>query len=307
MQRVVERVLNLLAYLLTAGRPVTADEIRNTVAGYSHDSDAAFRRTFERDKDLLRSLGVPLTMSATDIWEVEHGYVIPPEEYAIEDPGLTDEERSALLAAVQAVQFTGRSTGLTAIFKLGGASPILNPPSLAADLGHDLDLLGVLFEAISTRTKLSFEYAGKRRTVLPYALGHRFGHWYLTAPEIGAPEIVKAFRVDRMGPPAIEGASKSFDRPAAFNPDEVLPSGAAEGRSDRSATVVFDADVGRVAVGQVPGAEVTATDGLRTTAEVPVRDDAGFINWLLGFDDKAVIVAPEDLRDRLLAHIGAVP
>ena len=89
MNRVIERVLNLLAFLLTVGRPVTADEIRHTVAGYDQDTDEAFRRTFERDKDLLRQLGIPLRLAPTDAWEVEHGYVVPRDEYRLIDPGLT--------------------------------------------------------------------------------------------------------------------------------------------------------------------------------------------------------------------------
>ena len=31
-----------------------------TVSGYDQNSDAAWRRMFERDKDLLRQLGIPL-------------------------------------------------------------------------------------------------------------------------------------------------------------------------------------------------------------------------------------------------------
>ena len=59
MNKVVERLLNLLAFLLTVGRPVTMDEIRRTVAGYDRDADEAFRRMFERDKELLRAMGCP--------------------------------------------------------------------------------------------------------------------------------------------------------------------------------------------------------------------------------------------------------
>ena len=92
MQRVIERILNLLAFLLTVDRPVTADEIRHTVAGYDRDSDAAFHRTFERDKELLRNLGIPIEREATDVFEVEFGYVVDDRRYALEDPGLTDEE-----------------------------------------------------------------------------------------------------------------------------------------------------------------------------------------------------------------------
>lgn len=304
MQRVIERILNLLAFLLTAGRPVTADEIRNTVAGYDQETDDAFRRTFERDKDLLRSLGVPLAMSAIDIWEVEDGYVIPPGEYAIDDPGLTDEERSALLIAAQAVQFAGQSTALSAIFKLGGASPVLNAPNVAADLGHDLDVLGLLFDGVSSQRVVSFDYSGTIRRVTPYAIAHRLGHWYLAAPEVGDPGTVKAFRVDRMTNPTLVGDPSAFSRPKGFNAADVIPSGGQESKATYLATVEFDNEVAQIAANQVRDAEVVGRTDSTTTLELPVRVEQAFIGWVLGFDDKAVIVEPQELRNRLVAHIG---
>ncbi len=103
MKRVIERLLNLLAFLLTAGRPVSAEEIRLTVAGYDQENDEAFRRMFERDKDLLRNMGIPLELRPTDVWEVEFGYVVPRDEYELPDPG------SAIIAKyfpITAAQFT---------------------------------------------------------------------------------------------------------------------------------------------------------------------------------------------------------
>ncbi|MFN2487332.1 MAG: hypothetical protein ABR609_12135 [Acidimicrobiia bacterium] len=46
MRNVLERLINLLAMLLTAGRPMLADEIRRTIPGYSESSDDAFHRMF---------------------------------------------------------------------------------------------------------------------------------------------------------------------------------------------------------------------------------------------------------------------
>ena len=111
MKNVLERLLNLLACLLTAERPVPAEEIRYTVAGYENKTDEAFHRMFERDKDLLREMGIPLELQPTDVWEVEFGYVLPPDEYQLEDPGLTDEERTALWLAVQIVRLGGQPQG----------------------------------------------------------------------------------------------------------------------------------------------------------------------------------------------------
>jgi predicted DNA-binding transcriptional regulator YafY len=305
MQRVIERILNLLAFLLTSNRPVTADEIRQTVAGYDQDADAAFRRTFERDKDLLRSLGVPLNMTATDIWEVEEGYVVPSDQYAIADPHLTEEERSALLAAAQAVQFSGQSAGLSAIFKLGGASPALNAPNVAADLGHDLDQLAVLFDAVSSRTRTSFMYAERSRTVTPYALAHRLGHWYLAAPEVHDPSTVKAFRVDRMSDPRLDEQRSTFQVPDGFDASDVIPQVGDPLEDSIVATVRFDLDVAGIVAVHSPHATKLAEDSTSAVFELPVSHDASFIGWVLGFDDRAEILGPSDLRSRLIEHVEA--
>jgi predicted DNA-binding transcriptional regulator YafY len=303
MQRVIERILNLLAFLLTVHRPVTAEEIRNTVAGYDQDTDAAFRRTFERDKDLLRSLGVPLEMTAIDIWEVEDGYVIPRDGYAIDDPGLSEEERSALLVAAQAVQFAGQSTGLSAIFKLGGASPVLNAPNVAADLGHDLDVLGQIFDAIAARKVLTFQYSGTHRRATPYVLAHRFGHWYMAAPEIDAADVVKAFRVDRMQNPVVEPERDAFTRPLDFDATTVIPTGGGDQAPSEIALVRFDKDVARIVTSQISDAVIHESDDFSTTFSIPVHVEQSFIGWVLGFDDKAVVMSPDGLRDRLVAHV----
>src|SRR5665811_594644 len=193
MQKVIERILNLLAFLLTVNRPVSADEIRNTVAGYDRDSDTAFHRTFERDKALLRRLGIPIEREATDVFEVEFGYVVDNEQYALADPGLSDEERVALSLAVQAVGFGGRPFGQEALMKLGGGAGGTEGTQLGADLGEQADAVATAFAAISERRILAFDYRGAPRRVRPYGLVHRRGHWYLVASE-AATGTIKVFR-----------------------------------------------------------------------------------------------------------------
>jgi predicted DNA-binding transcriptional regulator YafY len=243
-------------------------------------------------------------MTALDIWEVEDGYVIPADEYAIEDPDLTDEERSALLVAAQAVQFAGQTTGLSAIFKLGGASPVLNAPNVAADLGHGLDTLSVIFEAIASRRVVMFTYRDKPRKAFPYALAHRFGHWYLAAPETANVDVVKAFRVDRMSDVTIGEDADRFTVPADFDAGAVIPSAGTDTATDEIGVVRFTRDVGSVAARQIPGTVEHPVDDEFVDLHVPIRHDASFVGWVLGFDDAAVILEPARLRARLLDHIG---
>jgi proteasome accessory factor B len=307
MQKVIERILNLLAFLLTAERPVTADEIRTTVAGYQQAGDDAWRRMFERDKDLLRRLGIPLELRPTDAWEVEHGYVVPADDYALPDPGLTDEERAALWLAAQVVRIGGRPPGPDALFKLGGAPMTASGEPLAADLGTQADDLAAAFAAVSERRTLRFGYRGSVRTLLPYGLVHRRGHWYVVGPEERAPDAVKAFRLDRTEGLEATGAAGAFSRPAGFRAADAIPEAPWQaGEEDMVATVHFDAAMAWWARRQLTaGAAIAENDDGSLEATITVANPEAFIGWILAFDDNAVVVSPPELRERLLARVGA--
>ena len=62
--RRTERLLNLVICLLSTRRYLTAQQIREMVPGYGPDDDDAFRRMFERDKEELRDLGIPLEVGS---------------------------------------------------------------------------------------------------------------------------------------------------------------------------------------------------------------------------------------------------
>ncbi len=309
MHNVIERILNLLAFLLTVERPVTAEEIRHTVAGYDREADEAFRRMFERDKDLLRQLGVPLRLQATDAWEVEQGYVIPPGEYELRDPGLDDEERAALRLAAQVVRLGGQPQGPGAILKLGGAPLAAGGEPLAADLGADVAALGTAFAAVTERRLLTFTYRDRKRVLRPYGLVHRRGHWYLVGEERDGPAGVRAYRLDRAQRLRAGDEPKAFRRPKGFDASAAIPDAPWEaGAEDVRATVRFDAEVAWWARRQLTGGEevTTAGDGALDVV-FPVANQDAFVGWLLGFADQAELLDPPALRRRLLARVEGRP
>ena len=114
----LERLLNLTAALLHASHPLTADELRQRIGGYP-ESKASFRRSFERDKDELRSMGVPIrvqTVPGTD--PPIEGYAIDADDYAGLDLHLEPDELAALHLATNLVRLDG---GIgDALLKLGG-------------------------------------------------------------------------------------------------------------------------------------------------------------------------------------------
>ena len=306
MKNVLERLLNLLAFLLTAGRPVTADEIRSTVAGYDRSSDEAFHRMFERDKDLLRGMGVPLELQATDVWAVESGYVIDPDRYRLPEIDLTDEERAALWLAAQVVRIGGEAQGPDAILKLGGARVTAGVEPLGADLGAEVDALAELFAAVADRRRARFDYRGRRRQVDPYGLGHRRGHWYLVGASEGE---VRVFRVDRLADLDVEVEAGAFTRPDGFDLRSELDTAPWQAGTDLPvmAQVSFDPEVSWWASqrwgGQIE-AETRPDGGIDVRMEV-VNVEA-FVGWVLTFGAHAEVTGPPELRRRVVDRVRGV-
>lgn len=300
VSRVIERIINLLAFLLTANRPVTASEIRHTVAGYDQEEDEAFRRMFERDKDLLRNLGIQLEMAPTDRWEVEYGYVVPEGGYELPDPGLTDEERAALWLAAQIVRLGGQPAGPEAMFKLGGVPDLVAGEPLAADLGGEERVLGPVFTAVSERRLLTFRYRDKKRSLKPFGLIHRRGHWYALGVQQGE-EQIRAFRLDRMEKPRAGDEPGAFERPSDFRAATALADAPwAAGSDDIQATVEFSSDVAWWARPQLTGADVRQMPDGRLEARIRVANPDAFVGWILGFVDRAEVKGPPELRQRVI-------
>lgn len=301
MRNVIERLLNLLAFLLTTGRPVTAEEIRRRVAGYGSSGDDAFRRMFERDKELLRRVGIPLELVETDGWGIDYGYTIDPDVYRLPDPGLTDEERAALSLAARVVRLGGGPAASDALLKLGGIGPGGGQEPLGADLGSSADRLGDLFGSVSERRTVVFHYRDSEREIKPFGLAHRRGHWYL----VGEGETgLRVFRVDRMGPVTVGDEPNAFDRPRGFDLRREIESHPWETGSDAAvmATVRFEAEMAWWAARTL---HVGAPESGPLVVDLPVTNVDAFVGWLLSFDDSAVVTDPPELVAQVVDRIEA--
>ena len=301
MQSVVERVINLLIYLLESSAPVTADQIRQTVPGYDQSSDEAFHRMFERDKDVLRKLGVPLDRKALDAWEIDFGYTIDPARYAIADPDLTEEEMAALSLASRMVRLGEGSAGLEGLRKLGGVERGAGLEPLGADLGPEAALLGDLFGAITQRRVVGFDYRGERRTLEPYGLAHRRGHWYLVGK---APKGERVYRVDRLTALDVDDPPGAFKPPRDFDVRGLMSREPWESGQDElvKATVRFDSDVAWWSA-RTLGLDPWKSGPL--DVEVPVANRDAFMGWILSFGASAEVLSPKDLRAELKANVEA--
>jgi len=296
----LERLINLTAALLEAERPLTADELHHRLPGYA-DTQAAFRRAFERDKDVLREMGVPLVLEVVDPNQpgVE-GYRIPKEEYYLTDPGLEADELAAIHLAATAVQLEG-ARGVEALWKLGGWVAEEGPPPATAALPGAAHL-GAAFAAISRRRPVTFSYRGAERRVDPWRLAFRNGHWYLAGRDHGRDEE-RNFRLDRVESDIVIDESGDPFEPPVDTPGHAAPWQMGD-EVPVTARLLVDADHAGWAVGQVgrDAVESRRDDG-SVVLSVHVTNRSAFRSFVLGFLDHAEVLDPPELRAEMVSWL----
>lgn len=184
-----ERLLNLVFAMMSTSRAISRSDIRDNVAGYEDaHSDEAFERMFERDKDELRSMGLPIE-TVTDTMGDTLGYRIRPSEYEFVDLELSPDDLIVLGVAAQvwdqAVLSAPAQSALRKIEAKYGKS-VVSPPAEMSGLvrlqANDVSL-PILLRAAREKRVVKFNYqnrAGQQsaRSIEPWAVICREGHWY---------------------------------------------------------------------------------------------------------------------------------
>jgi predicted DNA-binding transcriptional regulator YafY len=300
----LDRLLNLTAALLETRVPMTAEEIRERVPGYSRDSDEAFHRAFERDKDDLRELGVPIeTVSVGHHEQPRAAYTIERDRYELPDPGFELDELAAIQLAATAVQLEGLDPDEAeeGLRKLGG---------LSTGSGRDAPLGAVptpptlldLFVATLERREVRFGYGDQERSVQPHRLQFERGRWYLTGLDLDRDDR-RSFRLDRMQGPVRSGDPGAFEPPAETAGVRLRPWELGPGDPE-PALVLLDADIARSVLNEDPGLTVAErrADG-SVVIELAVRNPFALRNYVLTMLDRAELLGPEHLRADMVAWL----
>lgn len=305
MSRVIERYINLLSCLAAARRPLTIDEIREQVVDYDQDSRESFRRMFERDKDVLRNMGIALELRPVDAWEVEDGYALAEDAGPVE-AGLTSEEHAALAVAMQMVHVGGGQAGADGLFKLGGMPMLDSAPPQVADLGMDPETLSRILRAVRERRRLTFDYRGVRRIAEPYGLAFLRGNGYLVATEMDQ-ERPKNFRISRIQEAETGEDPGVFVRPPGISLRDIETFGKWEQGPERiRARVRWNPEAAWLAARRLPDedeAGLTELPDGGAVTEMTVGDPAHFLNWILEFGPLAEILEPPELRADFIAKV----
>jgi proteasome accessory factor B len=321
----VERLVNLVIALLSTRGYITADKIRSTVAGYSESPSAeAFSRMFERDKNELRDLGIPLEVGRVSAMDPTEGYRINRDAYALPPVELTPDEAAAvavatqlwespeLITATQGALLKLRAAGVDVDpFDTGAPVAIASPAGLPGLRGSE-DVLGTLLSAIDSGQVVQFQHRPSRaepyttRTVEPWGVVTEKGRWYLVGHDRDR-DATRTFRLSRIGAEVTPiGAAGAVTVPEGVDLRKVVADTVAETPAGGQARV-WIAD-GRATALRRAGRSVAARQLAGRDGEV-IEVDIGSVDALArevaGYGADAVVLEPQSLRDDVLARLRA--
>ena len=306
-----ERLLNLLMALRGTHVGLGREQIRSVVRGYSPEASAeAFERMFERDKDELRAMGVPVA-TLTDASGVVTGYRIEGD-WALPPLALSRAELAVLGLAARVWQRADLApAALNALRKveaqLGmrssepGAAPI-------AGLSLDSPAVHALIDASGTRTPITFEYskgqdaATELRHIQPWGTVWWRAHWYLVGFDTDRDDV-RVFRASR-----IAGAVRSdpdgwdYEVPGGFDAAEAI------GRFARSDAIGLELalDPGVAADLRLRGEPQGRTEGGADVVILPVADLTSGVGSVLAFGTGARVIGPPAAVEEAASQLDAL-
>lgn len=301
----LERVTNLLTLLLETRVPLTLKQIANELAGMYPDKPVALRGAFERDKALLRDIGVPIETEVLGGDQAgETAYRIDRDRYELRGLQLDDDERHALQMAVATIR---SDTGQEGVWKLGGS--VLPTSSVVANVAQH-EALPALRAASGDRCTVGFRYRGTDRELDPYGLLLREGFWYVIGHDHRYAQV-RTYRVDRIEGAVTVFADRTFERPAGFDVRTAFPADSKMlGEAEDGATeaeVVVDPPLAAVVRAELGDAAVVhEREGGSVVFRVPCANRDAFRSWVLGLGVHAEVIGPPEVRADLVAHLRSI-
>lgn len=301
-----ERLLDLIIALAHSHQPMTRQEIRSHVNGYSTEegprAEASFERMFERDKNTLKELGIPLVTLHGSGHSDDIRYRIDLDEYSLPEIHLSAGELGVLSVAAGlwegSVLARQARRGLT---KLKGITPDVNPLETPGEmrLSHPDETLPALFEALVNNHVVSFSYAAvstgaeTHREVEPWQLRVINNGWYLRGWDRGR-DAVREFRLSRITT-AIATRADSWQGPTTS------PSPAPGSEEENLKATVAIAD-GAASALKAKGVFLRRENN-RDLYSVPVMDPLSDAGVLASYGPAITVLDPPDLRDLVVAKL----
>ena len=304
-----ERLLNLVIALLSTRRPLTKAQLHGAVPQYQQTASLeAFHRMFERDKEQLRELGIPL-VTHDDPWSPEDaGYLVDRREYALPAIEFEAQELAALALAGRAWTHASLGAAATAaLTKLAAGGVPLDASSLVG-IEPRVRTTEPAFEpvraALRDRREVRFDYRkdpGERpsaRRLQPWGLTQSRGRWYVTGFDLDR-QAERVFRLSRIvGPVRGVGRAGGYRIPADHEP-RLLARSAEPGPVDQPPAIL------RVRVGagnslRRRARTVGEVDDEWSLIDIDYQDNTALAQEVAGFGPDVVVEAPAELREAVV-------
>ena len=312
-KRRTERLLSIVVLLLSTRRYLTAEEIRAAVSGYPEQNDA-FKRMFERDKEELRELGIPLETGMNNALDEEPGYRITKQDYELPEIRLEADEAAVLGIASrvwQSAELAGAAAG--ALLKLKAVGPPdleeddKRRPGIEPRLTTQEPAFGALWEAVRDRRPVTFSHTASGRTgaikreLEPWGVVNRRGRWYVAGHD-RTRNATRVFRLSRIiGPVKMAGPAGSVTVPPGVDVRELVKDWDVTPARDNTAVLRVRQNAGF---------------GLRRWADEVAPDEAGwdrvtvsfadvpwYADYLASFGPDVMVLEPPDLREAVIRRL----
>ncbi len=317
-----ERLLNVLIALLVSRQYVTKQRLREVIEDYRNaSSDEAFEKMFERDKEDLRALGIPIEIGGYDpLFEDEHGYRVVRSAFELPEIALEADEAAVVGLAARVWQHARMASATSdALLKLtaagvevdGQALDVLQPV-----LSADEPSFETFWEAVTSRRPVAFDYrtstspTAAPRRLQPWGVVSYASRWYVVGHDLdrGQPRMFRLSRIS--GDVELTGPPGSFEVPEGTDLRAIaglyLPTA---DQADAQTAVL------RVRPGHAVGLRHRATSPAQVAddgwerIEVPYGRADALVDEVVALGPDVVLDAPEELRravvDRLREVVAA--
>ncbi len=306
-----ERLLSLVVCLLSARRYLTAWQIRDAVPGYP-SSPEAFKRMFERDKDELRELGIPLETGPAGP-EEEVGYRIPRQAYELPEIVLEPDEAAVLGLAArvwrQAELAGAAAGGLMKLRAAGVEAEESTQPGIEPRLPAGEAAFGPLWRAVRDRRPVTFPYQApgrpgpQARNLEPWGVVNRHGRWYVVGFDRDRGQE-RVFRLSRItGPVMFIGPAGSVTVPEGTDVRESVRAWDGAPPPVRTAALRVRQGAGfglrRRAVSDRPDSGHPGWDRV----DAPFTDCGWYAGYIASFGADVVVLGPPDLREAVIGRL----
>jgi proteasome accessory factor B len=312
-----ERLLNLLITLLVSRSYVTKERLRGVIEPYREAGDEAFEKMFERDKEELRSLGIPIEVGFVDrAFEDDPGYRIERSAFELPDIDLTPEEAAVIGLAARVWQHAGLAAATSdALVKLKAAGVTVDRAALTVvqpQLTAEEPAFEPLWDAIRTRTPVRFGYRrassprSTTRHLQPWGVVSSRGRWYVVGHDTdrSAPRVFRLSRVQ--GDVVTDGASGSFEVPPGTDL-RALTRSLAPPPADRAAEVLVRPGAGHgLRRHATPSTEEGGASPGWDRLTVRYGATEAFADEVLGYGADVVVTSPPEVRESVVRRLREV-